>query len=69
MSQRDVLEFLGEQLNRNWFTSKEIASGTKQSLPRATENLRKVRRREEIEYKKIGNRGAYAYRRRKLENV
>jgi len=65
MGQQDVYNFLKRHPNK-WFTSKDISSGLNQSIGSVTVCLKKLRIRNEIDYKqtgvKKGKRVQYLYK-------
>lgn len=65
MSQQEVYDFLKKHPN-GWFTSREISNWIKISCGSVTNCLKRLRNRDEIQYKqtgkRIGKRGQYLYK-------
>ncbi len=60
MGQQDVYNFLKDNPN-DWFTSRDISKGIKISIGSVTVCLKKLREKNEVQHKSVGN----AYRRKK----
>jgi predicted transcriptional regulator len=65
MGQQDVYNYLKAHPN-SWFSSKEISDGMNQSIGSVTVCLKKLRNRNEIQYKhtdlRKGKRAQYLYK-------
>ena len=60
MSQQDIYNFLKQHPDR-WFTAREINEHLKLSQGSISNNLKKLRQRNAVEYKRIEKKG-YIYR-------
>ena len=65
MSQQDIYNFLKEHPNE-WFTAREINDYLKLSQGSISNNLKKLRQRDAVEYKRIEKKG-YIYKFKKDE--
>jgi len=65
MGQQEVYNFL-EKHPTNWFTSKDISNGINISIGSVTNSLRRMREKNEVQYKaigtKYGNKKRYLYK-------